>query len=84
MLNIDWSIYKYKTPKTNFYFRWWVYPSVTERGRIRSQVDTSLRQELVKDFFLDFTGMYSYDSDPPNQEASTDDYTITAGLGWTF
>jgi hypothetical protein len=84
MLNIDWAIYKYKSPKTNFHFRWYVYPSLTESGRVRSQVDTSLRQELVKDFFLDVTGIYSYDSKPPNEEASSDDYTISAGLGWTF
>lgn len=84
MFSVDWSIYKYKSPKTNFYFRWYVYPSLTESGRVRSQVDTSLRQELVKDFFLDFTGIYSFDSKPPNEEASSDDYTISAGLGWTF
>jgi len=84
MFSVDWSIYKYKSPKTTFYFKWFVYPSVTERGRYRSQLDTSLRQELVKDFFLDFTGIYSYDSDPPNEDASSDDYSITAGLGWTF
>lgn len=84
MFNVDWSIYKYKSPKTVFYFKWFVYPSLTERGRIRSQVDTSLRQELVTDFFVDFTAIYSYDSNPPNEEASSSDYSITAGLGWTF
>jgi hypothetical protein len=84
MVNLDWSIYKYKSPKTTFYFKWFIYPSLTESGRIRSQLDTSLRQELVKDFFLDFSGIYSYDSDPPNEEASSDDYSITAGLGWSF
>ena len=84
MLNFDWSIFKYKSPKTDFYFKWFVYPSLTTRGRVRSQIDTNVRQELVKDFFLNFTGVYSYDSDPPNEEAGTEDYAITAGLGWSF
>lgn len=84
MLSVDWSIYKYKSPKTTFYFRWFVYPSLTESGRVRSQVDANLRQELVKDFFLDFTGFYSFDSQPPNEDAASDDYMISMGLGWTF
>jgi hypothetical protein len=84
VLGWQWQVFKYKSPKTDFLMRVALFPSLTNSGRVRSESDVTLRQELIKDFFWDLTGYLSYDSRPPNEEAATNDYGLTTSLGYTF
>jgi hypothetical protein len=84
IVTLNWNIFKYKSPKTDFSFTLNVFPSVTQSGRVRLESNTRLRQELVKDFFWDLTGWYSADNQPPGGAEATNDFGITTSLGWTF
>ena len=64
-----------------------VFPSLTESGRYRLEFDAAYRHEIVVDFFVSFSGWYSYDSQAPvsvAESVSQDDYGIVTSLGWMF
>ncbi len=42
-----------------------LFPSLTDSGRYRTNLNLSLRRELVKDFYLDLSFYHAYDSEPP-------------------
>ena len=52
------------------------YPSLTEWGRQRVQLNSSLKREIVKDFFVGLNVFDSYDSAPPNPDAAHNDIGV--------
>jgi len=59
------------------------YPGITQSGRNRTEFDSRVRYEIVKDFVFEVTLYASRDTDPP-AEANKSDYGIVTALGWTF
>jgi hypothetical protein len=84
VLGGSWRIYRLNTPKTSLTSQLLFYPSITESGRYRGTADVSLRKEIIKDFFLELSFYYDYDSQPPGDATAKDDYSITTSLGYTF
>lgn len=78
------QLFRYDSPKTNLILSLTAYPGLTNWGRVRVTSDVSFRQELIKDFFFDLSGYYTYDSDPPPDAPSQEDYGIVTSLGLTF
>jgi Protein of unknown function, DUF481 len=78
------SYFTYDRPTTNLDFRVQYYPSLSDRGRQRLQLDTSIKQELLKDLFVALTVYDSYDNRPPNAAADRNDIGIVASIGWTY
>jgi putative salt-induced outer membrane protein YdiY len=60
-----------------------VYPSLTNTGRVRISSDSDLHIELIKDFYWDFHLYENFDSRPP-VHAARNDLGVTTGLGWKF
>jgi len=83
-LGASHSFFTYDTPKTNLSTSFIVHPSLSESGRVRTDLDTSLSREIVKDFTVGTTIYYSYDSKPPTEDATKHDVGITLSIGWTF
>jgi uncharacterized protein DUF481 len=84
LLGIDVVAYRFDTPKLDFSGSANGYPSLTESGRFRGQVDLRVRYELLKDFFLGLRLSDSYDSNPPEPGASKNDVTTAFTVGWSF
>jgi hypothetical protein len=61
-----------------------VAPSLTDTGRVRLQLDTNLRQNIVGDLYWNLNLLEVYDSRPPQPDAAKNDFSITTSLGWTF
>ena len=78
------SYFTYDRPTTNLDVRLQYYPSLSNRGRHRAQLDASIKQELLKDLFVALTLYNSYDNRPPNQAADRNDVGIVASVGWTY
>jgi hypothetical protein len=78
------SFYTYDRPKTNLDISFDYYPSLSNPGRQRLQVDASIKRELWKDLFVSFNLYNSYDNRPPNPAADTNDIGIVLSLGWTY
>jgi len=83
VLGGQWRIFRFNDPDTSLSSALYLYPSVTESGRWRGNLDVSLRREIISDFFLDFSFYESYDSDPPSAGETTD-YGVVTSLGYKF
>ena len=78
------SYYSYDRPKTNVDASVQYYPSLSNWGRQRIQIDTRLRRELLKDFYVSFDLFFTFDSRPPNPEAARSDLGMGISAGWSF
>lgn len=84
LLLLHGSYYTYDRPKTNLDLNLQLYPSLSDTGRFRLQLDASAKRELLKDFFLASTVYYTHDNRPPNPEADKSDVGIVLSIGWTY
>jgi hypothetical protein len=84
MLGAQFQRYVFDSPVMDLSVRFFVFPSVTESGRVRSQLDVNLRWELINDLFWDLNYYNTYDSDPASGSRSTSDYGIVTSLGYSF
>ena len=84
MLGLDYSRYIYDHPSVDLSAQLAAFPSITESGRTRAQLDLSLRWEVINDLFWDLSYYNSYDSDPPSSSKSTSDYGIVTSIGYSF
>jgi hypothetical protein len=78
------SYYTYDRPKTNVDISLQYYPSLSDIGRHRVQLDAGAKREFWKDLFLSLSMYNSYDSRPPNPEANTNDVGIVMSIGWSY
>jgi Protein of unknown function, DUF481 len=78
------SYYTYDRPKTQFDGSVQYYPSLSNWGRQRLQVDSSVRRELLKDFFAALNVFYTFDSAPPNPDADRTDVGVVVSIGWSY
>ena len=79
-----WNLFIYHTPKTNLTFDFTTYPSLTDGGRVRMDLDTRLRREIIKDFFVDLSFYLNFDNRPPSATAATTDYGLVTSVGYSF
>lgn len=84
MLATTYSFFQYDTPKRNVDASLAVFPSLTETGRVRAELDVDTRYEIVKDLFLDLNLYGSYDSEAVDAANSKADYGLVTSLGYTF
>jgi hypothetical protein len=78
------TFFTYDTPKTNLTTMFLVFPSLSQWGRVRTDFDTNVSREVVKDFTVGGTVYYSYDNQPPTEDAKKHDVGVTFTVGWTF
>jgi uncharacterized protein DUF481 len=82
-LGATWRIFRFGDPDVSLSSSAFLYPSLTESGRHRGNLDVSLRREIISDLFFDLSFYESYDSDPPTGGETTD-YGIVTSLGYKF
>lgn len=58
-----------------------LYPSITEKGRIRLDFKIDLKYDLPLDFYIKFGYTHNYDN-KPIEGASIHDYVLNATFGW--
>jgi len=78
------SFYTYDSPKTNTDVSLQYYPSLSNAGRHRLQLDASAKRDIYKDLSLTVSGFYSLDSRPPNPESERYDLGLMVSAGWTY
>lgn len=83
VLSTDYEIFIFDSPKTSLNTSFTLYPSLTDTGRVRADLDVALRHELVADLFFELNFYGSHDSRPPDSGEKSD-YGFVTGLGYSF
>jgi hypothetical protein len=78
------SYYSYDRPRSNLDIAVQYYPSLTDWGRQRIQLDAGLRREVWKDVFLSLNLFDTFDSRPPSTTYDRNDVGIVMSFGWTY
>jgi Protein of unknown function, DUF481 len=81
LLGTQLNFFRFKT--TNLLVDGRVYPSLTDPGRLRFDLNTSLKFKVAKGLNWTFGYYLNVDSRPPQNLPKTD-YGSTSSLGWTF
>jgi hypothetical protein len=81
LLGLRFVIFHFKTLNINS--QAFLFPGLTDAGRVRVGSQSNLRIEIVRNFFWNFQLYENYDSRPP-VTAPRNDLGATASLGWTF
>lgn len=75
------NFFRFKT--TNLFADARVYPSLTNPGRTRFDLNSSFKLKIAKDLYWQFSYYLNTDSRPPRDLPKTD-YGSTSSLGWSF
>ena len=84
LLLFQTSYYTYDRPRTNVDLTTQYYPSLSDPGRQRLQLDAAVKREFFKDLFVSLSGFYTLDTRPPNPDADTYDVGVLWSIGWTY
>jgi len=84
LVAIRYNRFSYDFPKTDVQVSLLGYKSVSDRDRIRAEMDASLRREVLKDFNITLRAYESYDNRPPTEGAESNDFGLTLAVGWSY
>ena len=84
VVGIDAQFFKLYSPKVDITNRFVYMPNFTTWGRQRMEFNSNVRIEVLRDFYVTLTFYDSYDSKPPSETATGNDYGFTTGLSWSF
>ena len=82
--NARWQYFRFASPERSLDTQLTVYPSVTESGRLRGDLRTTFKLELIEDLFWSLELYGNYDNEPLTAEAEKFDYGITTSVGWSY
>jgi len=74
---------KYTFTKFQFTTGLGIFPSLSDFGRVRFGLNSSLKKDLARNLTLIYTVYENYDSRPP-VPAPKNDFGTTLSIGWTF
>jgi hypothetical protein len=60
------------------------YPSLSNTGRHRLQLDASVKREIWKDVYFAVNLSDTYDNRPPDAAVDTNDVGVVLSFGWTY
>jgi len=84
IFTLEFYRFIYQTPKMSLDSYLNIYPSLSDWGRVRSELDIKLAWEIIADFFWNVTFYSSTDNRPPSGENSKTDYGVTTSVGIKF
>lgn len=81
VLGTQLNLFRFKT--ANLFADARAYPSLTDSGRARFDLNTSVKLRIIKNLYWRFGYYLNFDSRPPQSLPRTD-YGSTSSLGWSF
>lgn len=84
VLTAQASYYQLDSPKTDLQCLLTLYPSLTDFGRVRSELNVSFTHEVIKNFNTGLIVFDNFDSRPPSDSLAKNDFGVTLMVGWTF
>lgn len=74
----------FRSPELDFDTTFAVYPSLTTPGRVRLDLRSKVRIEIIKDLYWSASLFETFDSDPPAENVRRNDFGVTTSVGWSF
>lgn len=84
LLAVNWSAFRFDSPKLDYSLSGALFPSFTDWGRWRGQVELRLKYELFKDFNAGILLSETFDTHPPDESVTKNDYVMTFTIGWSY
>src|SRR5262249_45727523 len=81
LAGLSFSTYRFRGSELNTSV--YVFPSISDPGRVRIDLHSYWKWELVKDLYWKVSLTNNYDSRPPDV-ARNNSLSLTSSLGWTF
>ena len=81
--NLTFEYFRFADPERSLATRFTVFPSLSETGRLRTDLRTTFKLEFTKDLFWSMEAYYQSDNEP-TIGAEKADYGITTSLGWSL
>lgn len=81
---IRWDWFRYDFPELDMTTRFVVFPSLTESGRVRGDLDVTFRWEFIEDLSWRLSFYDSFDSNTNDPDASDNDYGVNTTISWDF
>jgi hypothetical protein len=84
MFTFRTSYFSYDRPKTNVDVSFQYFPSLSNWGRQRIQLDAAVKREIWKDVFIAVNLFDTFDSRPPNPDSHSNDVGVVLSFGWSY
>ena len=81
---LQWDWFKFTQPDIDLSTQVMIIPSLTDKGRVRSQFDVSLSWKIIGDIRWKIDFYDSYDNKPQTPGASTNDYGVNTSVTYRW
>ena len=83
-VGLNWDWFRYDSPELDLSTSLQVIPNLTDWGRVRAELDISVKWEMIDDLFWQISLYDSFDSSPAVEDAEKNDYGIVTSIGYSF
>jgi len=84
LLFAGWDAFRFDSPKLDLATSLFLYPSISDPGRVRGEGTVRLKYELFSDFNVGVSATDTFDSNPPEESATRNDYITAFTIGWSY
>jgi len=81
---IGLETFRFDSPELDLSAGFVVLPNLLTKGRYRLQANGKARIEIFRDLYWSLTVYETFDSNPPSETATRNDFGITTSIGWSF
>ena len=85
-MNVKWHLYSFQKRDLDIYVNGNAYPSLSDWGRMRGDLNLIINWELFDNFYWTVNARTEIDNagDRDDESKSNDDYTLTTGITWKY
>ena len=84
LVSLRWVRYRTSYPRRRFSLGLSTFTNITHSPRFRVQLRLRLSWEIVRHLIVALNFLDNYDSRPPTEDATKNDFSFTTSLGYTF
>jgi hypothetical protein len=83
-LDATWRAFRYASPELDTAIELSLLPVLNDLGRVRGTATGRITYEVFSDFNVGMNASYTFDTRPPDPDASRSDYRLTLSVGWSY
>jgi putative salt-induced outer membrane protein YdiY len=83
LISLKWEVFTFGSRETDLSVALDVLPSLTDTGRVRTKLLSSIRHELFSDFYIAISFDTTYDNRPPT-DAEKSDWNLVSSIGYSY